>query len=68
MILLVYDRRALEYLLFLKNFIYMITTIVIVLLVLWLTGFIGFHIAGGIIHILIVIAIVLLVIQLITGE
>lgn len=46
----------------------MITTIIIVLLVLWLTGFIGFPIAGGFIHILLVVAIILLVFRLIRGE
>lgn len=46
----------------------MITTIVVILLILWLMGFIGFHIAGGFIHVLIVVAIILLVIQLVRGE
>lgn len=45
----------------------MLWTIFIVLLVLWLLGF-GFEIAGGLIHILLVIALVLLIIRLVTGR
>lgn len=44
----------------------MLRTIAMVLLVLWLLGFVGFHI-GSIIHTLIVIAIVLFLIDLISG-
>ena len=43
-------------------------TIIIVLLVLWATGFLGFHIAGGLIHILLVVAIIMLIVRLIQGE
>jgi hypothetical protein len=46
----------------------MITTIIVILFVLWLTGFVGFHIVGGLIHILLVLAIILLILQLIRGE
>lgn len=46
----------------------MITTIAIILLVLWALGFIGFHILGGFIHILLVIAIILFLIRVIRGE
>jgi len=45
----------------------MLWTIVVVLLILWLLGF-TFHIAGGIIHLLLVIAIVVGLIQLFTGR
>jgi hypothetical protein len=41
----------------------MLWTIILVLVVLWLLGF-SFHIAGGLIHLLLVIALVVLVIQL----
>jgi hypothetical protein len=41
--------------------------IIVILLILWLGGF-AFHVGGGLIHILLVIAIVVLVIQLITGR
>lgn len=45
----------------------MLWTIFVILLVLWILGF-SFHIAGGLIHILLVIAVVVLIIQLITGR
>jgi hypothetical protein len=41
----------------------MLWTIIIVLLVLWLLGF-GFKIGGGLIHILLVVALIVLVIRL----
>jgi uncharacterized protein DUF5670 len=40
-------------------------TVVVILVVLWLLGLI-FHIAGGLIHILLVIALIVLVYNLIT--
>ncbi len=46
----------------------MLTTIAVVLLVLWLIGFIGFHVVSGFIHILLVIAIILFLIRIIRGE
>ncbi len=46
----------------------MLTTIAIILLVLWAVGFIGFHALGGFIHVLLVIAIVMLLIRIIRGE
>jgi membrane-bound ClpP family serine protease len=45
----------------------MLWTIVVILLVLWLLGF-SFHIAGSLIHLLLVIAVVVLVINLISGR
>lgn len=45
----------------------MLWTIVVILLVLWLLGF-AFHIAGGLVHILLVIAVVVGLIQLFTGR
>ena len=46
----------------------MLWTIFVILLVLWLLGYIGFHVLGGFIHLLLVIALVVLIIQLITGR
>lgn len=46
-----------------EEVILMLWTIVAVLLILWLLGF-GFAIAGGLIHILLVIALVLVVFEL----
>lgn len=46
----------------------MLTTIAIVLLALWILGFIGFHVLGSFIHILLVIAIILILIRIIKGQ
>ena len=45
----------------------MIYTIVVVLLVLWLLGFIG-HIGGGLIHLLLVVAAIVFIYNLVTGR
>jgi hypothetical protein len=45
----------------------MLWTIVAVLLVLWLIGLVA-HIGGGLIHLLLVVALVVFVINLITGR
>jgi hypothetical protein len=45
----------------------MLWTIFVILVVLWLLGF-SLHIAGGLIHILLVIALVVLVINLLSGR
>jgi Family of unknown function (DUF5670) len=45
----------------------MLWTIFVILVILWLLGF-SFHIAGGLIHLLLVIAVVVLVINLISGR
>jgi hypothetical protein len=46
----------------------MLWTIAVILLVLWLLGFIGFPILGSYIHILLVIAIIVIIIQLVSGR
>jgi hypothetical protein len=45
----------------------MLWTILVILLVLWLLGFIG-HIGGGLIHILLVVAVIVLIYNLVTGR
>ena len=45
----------------------MLWTIFVILLVLWLLGF-ATHVAGGLIHLLLVVAVVVLVINLLTGR
>jgi len=45
----------------------MLWTIFVVLLVLWLLGF-SFHIAGSLIHLLLVVALIVLVFNLIAGR
>lgn len=45
----------------------MLWTIALILLVLWLLGF-AFNVAGGIIHILLVIAVIVGLVQLFSGR
>ena len=51
----------------LEGRINMLWTIFVVLLVMWLLGF-GFHVGGGLIHLLLVCAVIVLVWNLITGR
>ena len=46
----------------------MVWTIFVILLVLWLLGLVSSYTLGGFIHILLVIAIVVLILQLISGR
>jgi hypothetical protein len=46
----------------------MLWTIAVVLLVLWLLGGFVFNIAGGLIHILLVLALIVVVYRLVTGR
>jgi hypothetical protein len=39
-----------------------------VLMVMWLLGFLAFHIAGGLIHILLLIAVIALVMHFVRGR
>jgi hypothetical protein len=45
----------------------MLWTIFVLVLVLWLLGF-SFHIAGGLIHLLLVVALIVLIFNLISGR
>jgi hypothetical protein len=45
----------------------MLWAIFVILLVLWLLGF-SFHIAGSLIHLLLVVALIVLVINLVSGR
>jgi hypothetical protein len=45
----------------------MLWTIFVVILILWLLGF-SLHVAGGLIHLLLVVALVVLVINLVSGR
>ena len=45
----------------------MLWTIFVILLIVWLLGF-SFHIAGSLIHLLLVIAVVVLIVNLLTGR
>ena len=46
----------------------MLWTIFVILLVLWLLGLVSSYTLGGYIHLLLVIAVVVLIIQLISGR
>jgi hypothetical protein len=46
----------------------MLWTIFVVLLVLWLLGFFAFHITSGLIHILLVVALIVFVFNLVAGR
>ena len=45
----------------------MLWTILVILLVLWLLGFIA-HVGGGLIHLILVVALVVFVINLLSGR
>jgi hypothetical protein len=45
----------------------MLWTIFVIILILWLLGF-SLHIAGSLIHLLLVLALIVLVINLVTGR
>ena len=46
----------------------MLYTIAVVLLVLWLLGFFAFHVGSGLIHLLLVVAIIMVLINVIQGR
>ena len=46
----------------------MLYALAVVLLILWALGFLAFHIGGGLIHILIVVAVIVIVYQVVTGR
>ena len=46
----------------------MIWTLAVVLFVLWLLGAFAFHVGGGLIHLLLVIAVIVVLYRLITGR
>jgi hypothetical protein len=46
----------------------MLWTLVAILLVLWLLGFFAFHVGGSLIHALLVIAVIVVIFNLISGR
>lgn len=46
----------------------MLGIIAIILVVLWALGFFAFHVAGGLIHLLLVVALVVFVVNLVRGR
>lgn len=45
----------------------MLWTIIVILFVLWLLGF-GLHFGGGLIHIVLVVAVIILIFNLVSGR
>lgn len=45
----------------------MLWTIIVILAILWLLGF-SFHVGGGLIHLLLVVAVVILIFNLVSGR
>jgi len=45
----------------------MLWTIFVIMLILWLLGF-SFHVGGGLIHLLLVVAVVILIFNLVAGR
>jgi hypothetical protein len=46
----------------------MLYTIVVILLILWLLGFFGFHFGGSLIHLVLVIAVIILILNFVSGR
>jgi hypothetical protein len=46
----------------------MLITLAIVLVILWALGFVAFNVGGGLIHLLLVIALIVIVYRLLTGR
>jgi hypothetical protein len=46
----------------------MLITIAIILLILWALGFFAFHVAGGLIHILLILGIIVLILNFVAGR
>ena len=46
----------------------MLLTIAIILLILWARGFFAFHVAGGLIHILLIIGVIVLIWNFVAGR
>ena len=46
----------------------MLEALIVILVVLWALGFFAFHVGGGLIHTLIVIALIILIVRLLKGR
>jgi len=45
----------------------MLLTIALILFVLWALGFFAFHLAGGLIHLILIIAVIVIVLHFVRG-
>ena len=50
-----------------RRFNGMFAIIAVILVLLWLGGFFAFHIAGGLIHLLLVIAVIMVILHFVRG-
>ena len=46
----------------------MLWTIAVILVILWALGFLAFHVGGGLIHLLLVLAVIVIIWNLFTGR
>lgn len=46
----------------------MFLVLFIILLLAWIFGFVAFHVAGGLIHLLLIVALISLVVHFVTGR
>jgi hypothetical protein len=46
----------------------MFLVLFVILVVLWLLGFLAFHVAGGLIHLLLIVAVIALVLHFVRGR
>jgi hypothetical protein len=46
----------------------MLLTLAFVLVILWALGFLAFHVTSGLIHLLLVIAVIVIIVRLVTGR
>jgi hypothetical protein len=46
----------------------MLLTIAVILLILWALGFFAFHVAGGLIHLLLIIGVIVLIWDFVAGR
>jgi uncharacterized membrane protein (DUF485 family) len=51
-----------------KKEVLMFLILFMVLLVAWLLGWVGFHVAGGLIHLLLIVAVVALILHFVRGR
>jgi hypothetical protein len=46
----------------------MLWTIAVILVILWALGFLAFHVGGGLIHLLLVLAVIVIIWNLVAGR
>jgi hypothetical protein len=46
----------------------MLWTIAVILVILWALGFLAFHVGGGLIHLLLVLAVIVIIWNLVSGR